>query len=218
MMLNNYFSSRTLACFFFQTTNNQEAKAKANSELLPNLFEPGVQFHTMPYANDYGEAQNLAAVAHDCHFGKANQSRLVQDNRVINTTLPKSREKGLRKKGMRELTYTMTFQVPVTLYGSELTHTSLTFTVWIPDGDCPFGYNPPVPCTEPDCPVNIGPVKRFHYKGLYLVDGDPYTTSKTFGHSIPPYKVDIAGLRLEGGNPQEGDQELVNAFNKYHHC
>ena len=172
----------------------------------------------MPYAKTYEEARDVAIAAHVCHFGREIAYEVAQDNNLLplRTAFPGSMEENLR-----ELTYTMPFELRPTGVKPQLqavdkfvkptlsprTETSMTFTVWIPYGH-PSGHDPPIPCTEFDCPVNNGPKKRFHYKGLYLANADWHKPSKTFGNSVPPSEVLGARLRLERGNPQEGDGDL----------
>lgn len=177
-------------------------------------FEAGLQFHTLPLAEDSEAAQKAAINAHGWHFGTRNNYCLEQDRKLISSTLPASKD-----KEMKEVTYTVQFDLGPTK--AEATgKTSLQFTVWL-QKDFPGDFKPPVQCTAHNCPINTAKkatLEKFHYRGLYMESGEPLYGTDEFGNTQPSYKVNEAMKRLKWKkNIQKGDQEMMDAFVEYHY-
>ena len=209
-------------------STNQKSKSKPKE--TPNLnpfrdsqtnfeknaaisFEAGLQFHTMPFAENDKAAREAAITAHGWHFGTRNKYRLEQDGKLISSNLPASKD-----KEMEEVTYTVQFDLEPT-QAKATRETSLKFTVWLHKA-FPGDFKPPVQCTAHNCPLNKAhkpTLEKFHYRGLYMEIGEPLYGTDEFGDTQPSYKVNEAKKRLKWGNPERGDEEMMNAFVECHY-
>lgn len=169
----------------------------------------------MPQVETHQAAREAALKAHNSHFGQRNTKFFVQDGDSAGAIIA---ELG---NDQTPVTYTVEFALhsPPPAFS---TQTSLKFTVLLPLG-FPGDFKPPAQSTAHDCPLNKNPkLEMFHYKGLFMVDGEPLNISDDFGHSMPPGTVQMANQRLKDAKPEDKkqkyeDRENVRKFIKYHY-
>lgn len=174
---------------------------------------------TMPQAKNRQAALDAAIRAHGIHFGYKHCYFTLQDSPDVDITLA-------NPTSMRTpQTYTIEFKLPGPPRPLSEEHqtateraeppaaptTSITFRYWLP-WDILTSNEPPVQCTAHDCPL----AGLFHYKGLFMVGGEPLVGSKRFGYSDPTTRIWEAEKRSKGECPTDKDLKIVDGFAKHH--